>query len=242
MKGFTFFENFFDSISDERNGLTAAQEGEVYRAILYYVFRGEELPLEGVCRMAFNLIRPSLDISRVRSAARRSAEKSAELSDENQSENKAEESDGKGETNENQSEIKTQSNEHQTQIKSEILTFLEETETETTRKKVSNKKTSSAHARAREGDDAFEKNYVSHADIMDRFGVTGMYREIVEEYLRACYLNGHIVPNNVLSDILKRLDTHYGADEEAKVLSIRKAINGGYYDIAELRDAPELWR
>ena len=78
MKGFTFFENFFESISDPRNGLSPSQEAEVYRAILYYVFRGEELPLEGAGRMAFNLIRPSLDISRTRSVARRGAPKSGD--------------------------------------------------------------------------------------------------------------------------------------------------------------------
>ena len=83
---------------------------------------------------------------------------------------------------------------------------------------------------------------MSHGDIMDRFGVTGLYREIVEEYLRCCYLHNFLVPNNVLEDILSRLDRYYGNDTEAKILSIRKAINGGYYDIAELRDAPELWR
>ena len=87
-----------------------------------------------------------------------------------------------------------------------------------------------------------EDELVSHADIMDQFGISGQYREILENYLRACYLNGHIVLNDVLRDLLSRLDKYYQGDENAKILAIRKALNGGYYDIVELRDAPELWR
>ena len=107
------------------------------------------------------------------------------------------------------------------------------------RKKERNIKKTSACAPAREyGDDEL----VSHADIMDQFGITGLYREILENYLRACYLNGHIVLNDVLRDLLSRLDKYYQDDDEAKILAIRKAMNGGYYDIVELRDAPEVWR
>lgn len=109
MKGFTFFENFFESISDPSNGLTPEEEGAVYRAILYYVFHGEILPLNGAGRMAFNLIKPSLDISRTRAKARKKESETP---------------------NENQNRIKIESNENQSEIKSENLTFLEETETE----------------------------------------------------------------------------------------------------------------
>ena len=107
------------------------------------------------------------------------------------------------------------------------------------RKKERNIKKTSTCARTREYE---ENEHVSHADIMDQFGITGQYREVLENYLRACYLNGHIVPNDVLRDLLSRLDKYYQDDDEAKTLAIRKAMNGGYYDIVELRDAPEVWR
>lgn len=66
-KGFTFFENYYESISDPENGLTDEQRGLIYNAIITYVFTGKLLELKGVCRGFFNLIRPSLDVSRSRS-------------------------------------------------------------------------------------------------------------------------------------------------------------------------------
>ena len=229
MKGFTFFRNYYEAINDPENELTEEEQGKLYNAIFAYMFDGKEPELKGACRMAFNLIRVSLDLSKVRSENGRRG----------------------GEANDKQTESKTEANgskveanDKQTESEEDFacdLPLLEEEKEISTRKKVSNRQTTTARARARDGD-GFGKGYASHADIMDRFGVEGRYREIVEEYLRTCYLNGHIVPNNALEDILSRLNRHYGADEEAKILSIRKAINGGYYDIAELRDAPELWR
>lgn len=219
MKGFTFFENFFDSISDNRNGLTPAQEGEVYRAILYYVFRGEELPLEGACRMAFNLIRPSLDISRVRSAARRSAEKSEAPAEE--------ETENKETSNENQNEIKSESNENQSEIKSENLTFLEETETEILKRKKVSKKRNKQTTGARE----------SYDDIMDDFEVGPMLRAALGEFIQHCALNGRKLTNNKLKDIILRLQegicyVDYGeAQDEEQAAEVRRAINGGYFDI-----------
>ncbi len=245
MKGFTFFENFFDSISDDRNGLTPAQEGEVYRAILYYVFRGEELPLEGVCRMAFNLIRPSLDISRVRSAARRSAEKATEHIGANDGEPNI--ADGKkqvpeeGSEGENQNEIKRESNENQNEIKSENLTFLEETETETEieteileRKKESKKiilPTTGAGARVR------GKPLESYDSIMDDFEVGPMTRAALGQFIQHCALNGKKITNNKLKDIILRLQegicyTEYGENcDKEQSDEVYRAISGGYFDI-----------
>ena len=66
-KGFAFFEEYYESISDPENGLTDEQRGLIYNAIITYVFTGKLLELKGVCRGFFNLIRPSLDVSRSRS-------------------------------------------------------------------------------------------------------------------------------------------------------------------------------
>ncbi len=92
-KGFTFFENYYESISDPENGLTDEQRGLIYNAIITYVFTGKLLELKGVCRGFFNLIRPSLDVSRSRSD---SGSKKAN----------AEETDVKSESNEQQTENK----------------------------------------------------------------------------------------------------------------------------------------
>lgn len=105
-KGFTFFENYYESISDPENGLTDEQRGLIYNAIITYVFTGKLLELKGVCRGFFNLIRPSLDVSRSRSD---SGSKKAN----------AEETDVKSEAEEQQTENKSKSNEQQTKNKRE---------------------------------------------------------------------------------------------------------------------------
>lgn len=105
-KGFTFFENYYESISDPENGLTDEQRGLIYNAIITYVFTGKLLELKGVCRGFFNLIRPSLDVSRSRSD---SGSKKAN----------AEETDVKSEAEEQQMENKSKSNEQQTENKRE---------------------------------------------------------------------------------------------------------------------------
>lgn len=105
-KGFTFFENYYESISDPENGLTDEQRGLIYNAIITYVFTGKLLELKGVCRGFFNLIRPSLDVSRSRSD---SGSKKAN----------AEETDVKSEAEEQQTENKSKSNEQQTENKRE---------------------------------------------------------------------------------------------------------------------------
>lgn len=73
----------------------------------------------------------------------------------------------------------------------------------------------------------------SHASLMDELHVTGQYREVLENFLRYCYLNGHIITNDKLIDIICRLQDHYGNDEVPKIKSLNRAMSGGYYDIKE---------
>lgn len=105
-KGFTFFENYYESISDPENGLTDEQRGLIYNAIITYVFTGKIVELKGVCRGFFNLIRPSLDVSRLRS-------------DSGSKKTNSEETEDKGEAEEQQTENKSKSNEQQTKNKME---------------------------------------------------------------------------------------------------------------------------
>ena len=73
----------------------------------------------------------------------------------------------------------------------------------------------------------------SHADIMTKMCVAPTVRIALEEFLRNSYLNKHIVPNEKLTNIILRLDLVYGKDEAAKVASLKRAISGNYFDIAE---------
>ena len=76
----------------------------------------------------------------------------------------------------------------------------------------------------------------SHASIMDEMHVDGMYREKLEAFLRYCAAHGHFIMNDVLIDIICRLNEFYEDDETGKIKSLERAINGGYYDVKEGRD------
>lgn len=118
MTGFTFFQNYFDSISDEENGLSEEEQGRLYNAIFAYMFRDEEPNLKGACKLAFNLIKPSLDLSKIRSKA--GSVKQTEIKPE------------QNEINPNQKEIKPE----QTEIKSETSPFFENKEREEEREDI----------------------------------------------------------------------------------------------------------
>lgn len=64
MTGFTFFQNYYEAINDEENGLTEEEQGRLYNAIFAYMFHDEDPNLKGACKMAFNLIKHSLDRSK----------------------------------------------------------------------------------------------------------------------------------------------------------------------------------
>lgn len=90
--------------------------------------------------------------------------------------------------------------------------------------------------------DTREEEYVSHSQIMDELGVSGLFRETLEGFLRSCYANKHLVTNDKLKDIILRLNKYYGDDEEEKVASLQDAISGGFFDVIENRKAPPGWR
>ena len=113
VNGFTFFKNYYDAITDPDNGLTAEEQGELYNAIFAYMFEDVLPSLKGACRMAFNLIKPSLDKSKVRSAAR-TKEEETEQTEEETGTNR-----NQTQSNANQkksNEIKPQSNEKKTDL------------------------------------------------------------------------------------------------------------------------------
>lgn len=158
-KGFTFFENYYECISDPENGLTDEERGACYNAIITYIFSGEVLPLKGAVKAIFTALRPSLDVSRNRSASGSAVKNIPEEDcEENESESKENQKEDEKETNGNQTEIKSETNGNQTKIKSEKLTFLEEIETRNKKQEINNIPPTCAHAREGEANaelDAF---------------------------------------------------------------------------------------
>lgn len=94
MNGFTFFRNYYEAINDPETDLTEEEQGRLYNAIFAYVFNDEEPNLKGACRLAFNMIKPSLDVSKARGESKRNKSKSKEIkknqneSNQNQNESK----------------------------------------------------------------------------------------------------------------------------------------------------------
>lgn len=107
MNGFTFFRNYYEAINDADNELSEEEQGRLYNAIFAYVFEGKEPELKGACRMAFNLIRPSLDKSRRNS-------KNASGKDESETETNEErnESEIQATSKRNESETETNTSEN----------------------------------------------------------------------------------------------------------------------------------
>ena len=71
----------------------------------------------------------------------------------------------------------------------------------------------------------------SHEDIMREWELSNGLTETMKEFLRHCYINGHVVSNAKLEDILLRLFERFTTDDKAKVDCVTNAIRGGYFDI-----------
>ena len=76
-------------------------------------------------------------------------------------------------------------------------------------------------------------NYRTHEQVMADLYVSEELRTALRDFLRHCYLNGCIKTNDELESIIFRLDLHYRQNEQAKCDSVRRAIQGGFFDIAE---------
>lgn len=72
----------------------------------------------------------------------------------------------------------------------------------------------------------------SYDDIFNSLEVSPEVRNALIEFIRHCQLNKKIVTNDKLKNIIVRLDFNHNSEIE-KVHSIRRAINGGYFDIKE---------
>lgn len=101
MNRFIFFRNYYEAINDPKNELTEEEQGKLYNAIFAYMFDGKDPDLHGACRMAFNLIKVSLDLSKARSEAGRQGSESRQNGK-------------KAEANDKQTGSKTEANDKQT--------------------------------------------------------------------------------------------------------------------------------
>lgn len=106
VKGFTFWENYYTTISDPDNELSDEEKGQLYKAIIEYIFDGRKPEFKGVTRAIFSALLPSLDLSKTRSQSRQSGKKTETTENQNQNKRKSKrnQNEKKTETTENQSD------------------------------------------------------------------------------------------------------------------------------------------
>lgn len=83
-KTFSLKEEYYEIINDESIGLTDGDRARIYKAIFDYVFTGELPHFSGVKKAVFNLVLPSLELSKKRSESK--AGKIKSKSNQNQNE------------------------------------------------------------------------------------------------------------------------------------------------------------
>lgn len=74
---------------------------------------------------------------------------------------------------------------------------------------------------------------LSYDEIFEQSGVRGVYKDVFIEFIKHCNLNGRILTNDKLWRIVWQLDDCYRANEQAKIDSLKDAIDNGWYDIKE---------
>ena len=104
VKGFTFWENYYTTISDPENGLSEEEKGQLYKALIEYIFAGTKPEFKGITRAIFSALLPSLDLSKTRSMSRQNGKKTETNENQNQNKPKSKRNQNgkKTETNENQ--------------------------------------------------------------------------------------------------------------------------------------------
>ena len=83
--------------------------------------------------------------------------------------------------------------------------------------------------------DTRTRERMSYDEIFECFEVDSTLKMVFIEFIRHCALNGRMLTNDKLGQIIVKLDEVHDKDEQAKIDSLRNAISGGYYDIIENR-------
>ena len=112
---YVFQEETFNAIDDPDNGLDFEDKGMLYTAIFRYIFRNEEPSLSGGAKLAFSLLKKSLDLTLTRINARKKTPNEEQT--ENKTTSNEEQNNIKLKSKRNQNAIKMQSNEEQTENK-----------------------------------------------------------------------------------------------------------------------------
>ena len=211
MNGFTFYREYYDMIQRLKKPQDRAN---LSLAVMEFVFE-DKMPknLSDAVQMAFEILLPKLSKSKNNS--------------------------GRGGRPKTKTETKNGFEKLKPNCKSVSNRF---SKIETERETVPDEKESTKEKEAtlereileRKKENYINNNYQSvptHEEIMRDFGISDGVITTMQDFLRHCYLNGVVVSNAKLEDILFRLVERYGQDAMGMNECINTAIRGGYVDI-----------
>lgn len=229
----TLFREQYEAISK----LPVSIQGKVYKAVIDYNFTGVTPKLSGAAQLAFDLIKAGIDVSLSkqragqaggkqngsRSEAERKQEQSKYEAEEKQTPSN-EEAEAKQTVSRSEAKCKQDgSSEEKRSIEKNSIEREEKYREEITgSKKVSKKEKENASAHGQ-----------SYEELMDDLEVSDIVRPMLWEFIKHCQANGRKLINSKLRSIILSLDETYPRSERMKVFSLKKAIDGGYFDVKE---------
>lgn len=205
----TLFREQYEAI----NKLPVAIQGKVYKAVIDYNFTGIIPKLTGAAQLAFDLLKAGIDVSLAKQKAGQVGGR--QNGSRGEAEAKHEQSKTEAEAKQNGSSIEKSS--------VDSIESIESTEREE-RNKVSKYESTDKSAGAR---------VQSYEEIIEDLCVAEEVRPMLWEFIKHCQANGHTLINSKLISIILALDQVYGNSERMKIFSLKKAIDGGYYDVIE---------
>lgn len=219
--------------------LSNEQAGILLRALISYQ-RGAELPpMDDLTQMAFLFIRQDIDSESKRRAeicsinranGRLGGRPSKSLTNKGVKPKKPNGfQDNRTETEKTERFLERENNPNEKESTKEKDNTLKR---ENERKKEIDKELISISAcTCAEGEDFIK----THEEIMQEWELSYGLTETLKDFLRHCFLNGHIVSNAKLEDIIYRLFEKFGSfngpDEKAMIECVNIAIRGGYFDV-----------
>lgn len=233
--GFVFqtkYEEQVEMLSNEQAGI-------LLRALISYQ-RGAELPtMDNLTNMAFLFIRQDIDSERKRQAeicsinrahGRLGGRPSKSLSNKGKKPKKPSGfQDGK--TGPEKTEKTERFSKETTPLKESTKENITPVQEKERKKEIDKELISISACTCAGGEDSLK----THEEIMQEWGLSSGLTETLKDFLRHCFLNGHIVSNAKLEDIIYRLLEKFGsfngADEKSMIECVNIAIRGGYFDV-----------
>lgn len=216
---FVIYHNYLENLED----LTDEQFGKLFRALFHYEIKREEPGFTGSLKIAFNFIKQDLDanLEKYENICERNRLNGLKGGRPRNPSGFQENPRNPSGFQENPKQPKKADNDNEYDNENDI--YMQVSKKEEKNNNYLNVYSNTRTHEIESYDDIFESMYVSH-ELKLKF----------IEFIKHCQVNGKIVTNDKLKDIIIRLDMAYTNDID-KIQSLKRAINSGCFDIQEGR-------